>query len=251
MLAGTPGANATLAGAGPALVAAHQVDHLPWLGYFVRMQRVDIFVDLDEVQYNHHRFQNRNRIVDPSGRVLWLRVPVVGGKRHRQRMSEVEIAPERWQRPWLQTVRHAYGRHPCFQPVFEELAVLVDRPWRRLLDLNRSLRSFLAKWLDLQPPRIRQGELGLTEERGEALLICVSQQLGAHSFLSGPTGRSFLAPAAFGAAGIPLEFDPPFEAKPYPQRGLQTFVPNLSALDLVMNLGPEAAGWLRGTYGRA
>lgn len=251
MLAWTSGANATRAGARPALVAAHQVDHLPWLGYFVRMQRVEIFVDLDEVQYNHHRFQNRNRIVDPTGQVLWLRVPIVGGKRHRQRMSEVEIAPERWQRPWLETVRHAYRRHPHFELLFEELTVVVDRPWRRLLDLNRSLRSLLAKWLDIQPPRIRQGELGLAGEHGEALLIRLAQQLGARSFLSGPTGRSFLAPTAFGAAGILLEFDPPFDARPYPQRGLRTFVPHLSALDLVMNLGPEAAEWLRDTYGRA
>jgi hypothetical protein len=191
MLARTSGANATRAAARPALVAAHQVDHLPWLGHFVRMQRVEIFVDLDEVQYNHHRFQNRNRIVDRSGRVLWLHIPVTGGKRRRQRMSEVEIAREPWQRRWLETVRHAYCRHPHFEPLFEELTLTVDRHWRRLLDLNRSLRSLLARWLDIQPPRLSQSELGLAQEHGDALLIRLSQQLGARSFLSGPTGRFF------------------------------------------------------------
>jgi hypothetical protein len=233
------------------VLAAHQVDHLPWLGYFSRMLRVDCFVDLDEVQYNHHRFQNRNRVVDPAGRVHWVRVPIRGGKRHAQRMSEAEIADEPWQRPYLETVRHAYRHHPYFRPLFEELTDVIDRPWRRLVDLNRALRAFLAGWLEIGEPLLRQSELGFGEEHGDALLIGIAERLGARRFLSGPTGRSFLSRAAFEAAGLPLAFDSSFAARPYPQHGLDSFVPDLSALDLVMNLGPEAAGWLRDAHGCA
>lgn len=232
------------------MIAAHQVDHLPWLGYFSRMLRVDCFVDLDEVQYNHHRFQNRNRIVDPAGRVLWLRVPIRGGKRCTQRMSEAEIADEPWQRSYLETIRHAYCRRPYFRTLFGELREVLERPWRRLVDLNRALRSLLARHLEVEEPSISQSELGLGELHGEELLIALAERLGAGRFLSGPTGASFLSLAAFEAAGLPLCFDAAFEARPYPQHALRQFVPDLSALDLVMNLGSEAAGWLRDAHGR-
>ena len=232
-------------------MAAHQVDHLPWLGYFARMRRVDIFVELDEVQYNHHRFQNRNRIVDRSGRVLWVRVPIRGGKQHVQRMSEAEIADEPWRHDWLETVRHAYARHPHFAPVFGDLADVIGEPWRRLVDLNRALRSLLASWLGIATPLRRQSDLGFADEHGEDLLIAIARELRAQRYLSGPTGRAFLAGSAFERAGVPLEFDPPYAAAPYPQRGLADFVPDLSALDVVMNLGRDAGRVVGGRRGGA
>lgn len=236
------------AGRGP-LVAAHQVDHLPWLGYFERVLRVDVFVELDCVQYNHQRFQNRNRIVDAQGRVHWLRVPVRAGKRHTQRMIDVEIAREPWQRGYLQTIQYAYAHHPHCAAVLPRVAAIVEHPWRRLIDLNRALRSFFLDWLGLAIRVPLQSELGLGDEHGEALLIAIARAAGAGRFLSGPTGRSFLDATAFARAGVPLEFAPSFAARPYPQHGLAAFVPDLSALDLVMNLGLEAGPWLREAHG--
>lgn len=233
----------------PPVVAAHQVDHLPWLGYFARMQRVDVFIELDCVQYNHHRFQNRNRIVDCSGRTLWLRVPVLGGGRHLQSMSDIRIAPGDWRRRYLETVRHAYSRHPHFRSLFEELRDVIDRPWERLVDLNRALRDLLRERLGIATPMPHQGELGLGSARREELLLGAVAAVSGRSFLSGPTGREFLDRRCFAARGVPLGFDPPFEARPYPQVGQESLVADLSTLDLLMNLGPDAGDWLRVNQG--
>ena len=57
------------------IVAIHQPQYLPWLGYFGKMLQADIFCYLDTVQYKKNEWQNRNRIKTAQG-WQWLTVPV-------------------------------------------------------------------------------------------------------------------------------------------------------------------------------
>jgi hypothetical protein len=57
------------------IVAIHQPQFMPWLGYFDKMDQPDYFVLLDNVQYKKNEWQNRNRIKSPQG-PQWLTVPV-------------------------------------------------------------------------------------------------------------------------------------------------------------------------------
>ena len=56
-------------------IAIHQPNYLPWLGYFHKMTKCDIFVILDNVQYEKNLFQNRNRIKTSQG-IIWLTLPI-------------------------------------------------------------------------------------------------------------------------------------------------------------------------------
>ena len=57
------------------IVAIHQPQYLPWLGYFDKMLKADVFCYLDTVQYKKNEWQNRNRIKTAMG-WQWLTVPV-------------------------------------------------------------------------------------------------------------------------------------------------------------------------------
>ena len=57
------------------IVAIHQPQYLPWLGYFDKIDKADIFVLLDDVQYKKNEWQNRNKILTATG-WQWLTVPV-------------------------------------------------------------------------------------------------------------------------------------------------------------------------------
>ena len=56
------------------IVAIHQPQYLPWLGYFDKIDQADVFCFLDDVQYKKNEYQNRNRIKTPQG-WQWLTVP--------------------------------------------------------------------------------------------------------------------------------------------------------------------------------
>ena len=58
------------------IIAVHQPQYLPWLGYFDKMRRADVFCYLNDVQYKKNEWQNRNRIKNAQG-WQWLTVPVL------------------------------------------------------------------------------------------------------------------------------------------------------------------------------
>ena len=60
---------------GDKIVAIHQPNFLPWIGYFYKIVKSDIFVFLDNVQYTKNSFINRNKIKTSQGE-MWLTVPV-------------------------------------------------------------------------------------------------------------------------------------------------------------------------------
>ena len=72
------------------IVGIHQPEYLPWLGFFDKISQSDIFVMLDNVQYEKNYFQNRNRIRIQSG-WAWLTVPVMTKKRSSQLIKDVRI----------------------------------------------------------------------------------------------------------------------------------------------------------------
>ena len=44
------------------VVAIHQPCYIPWLPFFEKIKKSDIFVFLDDVQYQKNGWQNRNKI---------------------------------------------------------------------------------------------------------------------------------------------------------------------------------------------
>src|SRR5271154_2771667 len=52
-----------------------QPSYIPWRGYFHLIQKADVFVFYDDVQYDKHGWRNRNRVKTASG-TQWLTIPV-------------------------------------------------------------------------------------------------------------------------------------------------------------------------------
>ena len=57
------------------ILSAHQPSYLPWLGYLDKMAKADVFVVMDDLQYEKENFQNRNRVKLNNG-AGWLTVPL-------------------------------------------------------------------------------------------------------------------------------------------------------------------------------
>ena len=57
------------------IVTIHQPEHLPYFGFLDKVNKSDIFVILDDVDFNKNNFQNRNQILTQNG-AKWLSIPV-------------------------------------------------------------------------------------------------------------------------------------------------------------------------------
>ena len=214
-----------------------QPGYLPWLGYFDLMHRADVFVHYDDVQFDKHGWRNRNRVKGPKGPV-WLTVPVRHSGRSGQSVLDVEIDDRRdWRRKHVATISQFYARAPLLAAILPRCREILERPWRRLVDLDLALIAWLASELGIATPCHRASGLGIAGDRNERLLdLC--RHFGATRYLSGNSAQAYLDVERFRAAGIDVAWHN--YAHPDYAQLHGDFVAYLSVLDLLLNVGKSS-----------
>ena len=160
-------------------------------------------------------YRNRMEIMTAGG-VRTLTVPVI--KENHSRTEEVAIDyKERWNFIHLRTLAAAYSASPYFLYYKDDLEALLTPHYERLMDLNDALLKWVLRMLKTERPLRRTEDYRKEYE---------------------------------------LDFRNVFSPKiPYPTEGMESyyqvfsdrvpFTPNLSIIDLLMNLGPEATDYLK------
>lgn len=221
----------------PRRVAVLQSNYIPWKGYFDIIHGVDLFVFYDDVQYTKNDWRNRNRIKTAQG-PIWLTVPT-GADLH-QRICDIRIPPGPWPTKHLKSLRQNYFRARHFEEFHDFLEeVYVGRRWETLSELNQYLiRTIAGNYLGITGAFADSRQYSLSGVRQDRLLDLLSQ-LGATSYVSGPSGRSYIEAARFADAGIDLEFKDYGGYPEYPQF-FPPFDHHVSILDLLFHTGREA-----------
>lgn len=222
-------------------VAIHQPQYLPYLGFFHKLNQCDLFVALDNVQFQKNGLQNRNKIKTSQG-WQWLTVPVLHDFGQPIREVQINLA-QTWQRKHWSAIMSNYGRASYFPQVAPSLQALYEQAWTNLCSLDMALMQWFMEKMAIVKPVYYASQLGVTGNQTE-LLINICQALGAESYLSGPGGRRYMDLDAFEAAGIEVKWQA-FTSPVYPQLFPQVgFVPDLSALDGLFNCGPQVVEFL-------
>lgn len=227
----------------PLTVAIVQSNYIPWKGYFDLMRSADVFVLYDSVQYTKRDWRNRNRIKTPQG-VQWLSIPAQVKSRYLQRIRDVEIAEPHWhERHWasLHTNYRAAAHYDAMAP---QIADLYDRcaGMTHLSKVNALLLRGLADMLGVRTPFVDSGSLGSRPGRTDNL-VHLCRELGATTYLSGPAAQDYMDERLFEEVGIAVRYFDYAGYKTYPQLH-GPFDHHVSAVDLLMNTGHQAAQYL-------
>lgn len=214
-----------------------QPSYLPWLGCFAQMQRCDVFIVYDNVQFDKHGWRNRNRIKTPQGE-CWLTVPVLTRGRDKPLIRDVEInTAERWRAKHLKTVRQSYARAPYFEDHIGWLEAIWSREWMSLLDLNMECLQKLCEALGLKREIRLASEFDTSGDSIERL-VQICRAVDADVFYEGGAGRDYIDDARFERAGIRIEYQD-YRHPVYSQLH-GDFLPYLSVVDLLMNCGGQS-----------
>ena len=223
------------------MLAAHQPQFAPWLGFFDKLDRADVFVLLDDVQFKKNEWQNRNRIKGAAG-PQWLTVPVSG--RFGEAIGSLDIAQkEDWPTRHLKTLRTCYGRAPHFVETFSRYERVARRQWEKLAALNVELLKDIVAQLNLETAILLASEMGPMPAHRDERLIELCRRCGAQDYLAGAGGRDYMELERYEAAGLNVVFQD-YQHPEYPQL-FGDFTPNLSVLDLLFNCGPGSMGIIR------
>ena len=223
------------------IVSIHQPQYLPWLGYFDKIARSDIFIFLDNVQFKKNEWQNRNRIKTDQ-KWQWLSVPVI--HRFGQKINEVEINNTvQWGKKHLHALATNYAKAPFIKEHFDFLAKTYAHPWKRLVDINLHLIYYLIKALNISNKEFHLASEYQAREGPTERLVDLCRQVGAGVYLSGQDGAKYLDLDEFKKGGIQVIFQK-YEHPLYPQL-FGDFEPCMSVVDLLFNCGPESLSILR------
>lgn len=214
------------------ILSAHQPAYLPWLGYFDKIARADVFVYLDTVQFEKNSFINRNQIKSPQG-AMWLTIPVKtkGHTSASLRTTEIDNA-QPWRTKHLKSIEMNYKKVHNFESKFSLIESLIKFPEPNLSDYCFNQLQFWLNELAINTKIVRSSDLEIKSTKSN-LVLDLCQKFTANRYLSGGLGHNYLIEDDFKKAGIKIEFQN-YLPKPYLQlRG--TFIPNLSILDWWMN----------------
>ncbi len=221
-----------------------QPSYIPWRGYFHQIQKSDVFVFYDDVQYDKHGWRNRNRIKTAQG-AQWLTIPVrkKGNVEEAKEIREVEIA---WDRPWnrkhLSALTQSYTKAAWFGDFAPLLNEWYSSTPSKLADFAIELTIELANRLGIHRARfLRSSQLGVPGFRTERL-ISIVKSVGCDHYISGPSAKNYLREDSFREAGITLEYMH-YDYPEYPQL-YPPFDPYVSILDLLFMTGKDAPKYI-------
>lgn len=218
------------------IVAIHQPQFCPWLGYFDKMRRANLFVILDDVQFEKNNWQNRNRIKTSNG-ATWFTVPV--SFHFGQEIREVQVNNlTDWQKKYRMTLTQSYAKTAGLAGAKGFFDELFGRRWERLIELNLFTISWMARSLGISTPLRLSSELK-AEGQSTDRLVDICQKSGADTYLAGAGGRNYMDLGLFEKVGVRVDFQD-YEHPDYAQLH-GAFVPKLSALDLLLNAGERSA----------
>ena len=217
-------------------VSVHQPSYLVWAPLMEKMARADLFIYLDDVQFTRNSEIHRNKILTPQGPV-WLSLPV--GACGRLPIRDVALPDSSWSQKHWKTLLHCYGKAPHFTSEQKEsLGELYQSPADNLLGVSLAFTEWLRRQLGITTPVALSSEFGIRSQSSRRILdLCLA--VGARRYLTGPGGLDYMDLEEFEQAGIVVQVQN-YQHDPYVQQfNLPAFVPCLSAIDMLFNLGPR------------
>jgi len=210
------------------------------MGFFKKIESVDEFVFLDDVQYERGDWDNRNYIKTPEGK-MFLSIPIYNNKG--EKLNKVKIVNSlNWQKKHKISIETNYSKTPYFKQYWSQIDEILQKKWEKLIDLNFALIDFFNLSLDITTKTIKSSELKIHSSSTQKL-VDICKKLNADTYLSGEQGRNYLNEDLFEDEGIKVIYEK-FEHPKYNQI-YGDFIPNMAVIDLLFNEGPNAAKILK------
>jgi hypothetical protein len=215
-----------------------QPGYLPWLGFFDQMNKTDVFVFYDDVQYDKGGWRNRNRIKTVNG-VQWLTVPVHSSNGDSRKINEIKIDNKsNWRKKHLLSITQSYSKSPYFKKHIGVFQEAYDQNWNYLVDIDIYFINKISEALGMHNKvTVRSSELDIHGDK-ISRLINICRYFNADTFYEGAAGKDYIDVEVFRRENITVDFQD-YRHPEYDQL-FGVFIPYLSIIDLLFNCGDKS-----------
>lgn len=184
--------------------------------WYQKLYRAEHVVIEQWESFQKQTYRNRCLIATTQG-IQALTVPVVRGET--SLMKDIRISDHgNWRHLHWNALQSAYGESPFFDYYQDDIRPFYEQHWTYLLDFNEAIRARMCELIDITP------EVSLTR---------VFNAKADDDFREAINPKHPAPDADF----IPKAYYQVYQQK-------HGFLPNLSILDLLMNMGPESLFYL-------
>ena len=217
--------------------AIMQPTYLPWLGYFDLIEKSDVFIFLDHVQFSRQSWQQRNKIRDKRGEIM-LTVPIVRSEISRSMIVETKIdASKNSMRKHIASIRQHYTHSKNYAPVLCELEGIYSKNHCSLAELNIDLIRYGCQKMGLCRVFLNSSAMDVGSSRIEGLIeMCA--KVGADHYYSPAGACRYIFDAGmekFQRNGIKISYQN-YQHPIYAQCNYTDFVSHLSFIDYLFNV---------------
>jgi hypothetical protein len=198
--------------------------YFPNIQYFSKLANNEHILIEQHENYQKKSYRNRCEILGANG-VLTLSVPIEKSS-EKIKISEVKIDySENWQKNHLKALEAAYGLSPFYEFYIDDIKAIFETKHQKLFYLNKNILDTLIDIIGID-----------TKIEYSKNFIEIRENENDFRFSIHPKKKMQKPDNQFIANKYFQTFFDKFE-----------FIPNLSILDLVFNLGPECLEYLHKT----
>ncbi len=225
------------------VVVMHQPNYLAWAGLFSRLARSDCFVMVDTMPFTKRSVTARNKIRTNSG-WHYLTIPI-SARFELARICDVMLPEDSgWLQAHWKLINDSYAKTDFFGRYAGFFRDLYQRDFKYLWQINEEITRYLLKCFEIDVEIVKASDLNVPDGLQKTdLMVALLKEVRADVYLSGPSGSDYLEADKFSQNHIGLKYFG-FQHPVYKQR-FPGFEPNMSAIDLLFNLGPESVATIR------
>ena len=212
------------------IIASHQPNFLPYMGFIYKMYMCDIFTLSDDVQFSRGAFHNYN-FFSEQGEKVKITVPV---KKHTGKIRDVELSEWRYNRSKIiKRIEAAYKGYPFYDKVWPGIKDVLMNDFVYMSDLNTELLVHLKEKFRMECKIINESLLFIIKDEPTREIIQIVKACKGDAYLSGDGAREYMKIDAFDFYNVDVLWTK-FNGISY---GSQH--ENLSVLDYIMTKGYE------------
>ena len=217
------------------IISIHQPAYNPWLGYFEKINSSDLFVYLDNVQFQKGSFQNRNKVLTPDG-IKWLTVPVkTAGILYKSKIKDIEIDySKKWQNQHFSILKSSYHKSNHYKKYIMYFEKIYFQKWKYLSDLCWEMLTTFLKILNITTKVVKASSLKNIIGEKSDLILNICKMFNSNVYISGSEGKNYLREKDFIFNDIKVKYQN-FNPLPYKQIS-NDFIPSLGIYDFIFNV---------------
>jgi hypothetical protein len=220
------------------IVAIHQPNFFPWLGYFDKISRSDVFVFLNDVQFQKTGGTWTNRVkLLVNGQAAWITAAIdrnFSGTKTINQMSFLDGNP--WREKFVKNLATNYRRHPFFKETMAILEDLILNPEQNISEYNTNAILKMCGYFGWDLGKFYMSSEFNFSSHSNELLCDLTMAVDGDTYMCGGGAEGYHVSAIFAEKQVAL-LHQNFQHPQYEQRNSETFVPGLSIIDALMNLG--------------